>query len=161
MAEQSGGGSQGPDTGKYLSGGGDFISAYGTYQQGKMDYKMGKYNARLLKQNAMMARQKGYRDEAALRRQAAEMDSSNRVAVGKSGVAFAGSPLEVLADNAAKAELDAMNIRYSAETEARGLEGEAAMAKWRGAVARRQARISATSQLMQGGAKAASGGAGG
>ena len=136
--------------------GGSVISAYGTYQQGKMDDKMGKYNARISEQDAVMTRNKGYRDEAALRRSFEEQQSSNRVAIGKSGVAFSGSPMDALAYNAAKAELDALNVRYSSEVSAKAHEQSAKMSRYTGKMAKYQAKISALSQLMGAGAQGAS-----
>jgi hypothetical protein len=133
-----------------IQGAGAILGAYGTYQQGKADYKIGKYNALISERDAYMTRQKGYRDEAALRRMSAELESSNRTAIAKSGVAMSGSPLEVLASNAAKAELDAMNVRYAAETQAAAHKEAAKMARYRGSVARRQSRIGATAQLISG-----------
>jgi hypothetical protein len=47
--------------------------------------------------------------------------STTRTAIAKSGVTASGTPLNVLAESAANAEIDALNARYEAFNEAASL----------------------------------------
>lgn len=132
--------------------GSSILGAFSQIQQGKADYALSKYNAQIDEQTALQTLEGGFRDEARLRRDYEAFRGQQEVAVGKSGVAFEGSILDVLADGAAQAELDAMNIRYGAAQQARSLRINAATTKARGKMAKRQSRISAASSLLGGAA---------
>lgn len=63
--------------------------------------------------NAEMARRDASAKEAAQRVQQQRQLSNIRASVGKSGATMEGTPLMVLAESAANAEIDALNTRYS------------------------------------------------
>lgn len=124
------------------------MSAQASLNQGKMDHALANYNARIDEVNASRVMEKGYRDQEALRRNFDKFRGQQKAAIGKSGVAFSGSVLDVLADSAAEAELDAMNIKFNAMREAAGLESDAAMTRATGDIARSQSRMRATGELI-------------
>ena len=64
--------------------------------------------------NAVRAEQEGQAKQSRLRRQARRKLSSQRVKFAKAGVRIEGSPLDLLAQNAAEFELDALDARIAA-----------------------------------------------
>ncbi len=72
-----------------------------------------------LKVEAVLARQEAAYEAAAIRRQGRAELSSQRVAFAKAGVTMDGSPLEVLAHNAAEIEREALNVLLGGESTAR------------------------------------------
>lgn len=127
-----------------VMGGGSLLQAYGTYQQGKAQEKAAKFNAKL-------AEVKGRQRESAVRRSGRRQMGAIRASIAKSGVTTAGSPLEVMAESAAAIEMDALNARFGAESEAAALRRE-------GAARMQAARIGAASQILSGGGRMASAG---
>jgi hypothetical protein len=67
--------------------------------------------------NADAARQEAASREAAQRAQAQRQLGSIRAGVAKSGARMEGTPLAVLSESAANAEIDALNTRYSGQRE--------------------------------------------
>jgi hypothetical protein len=68
--------------------------------------------------NAAIVIQEGAQEAARRRRLARRELSSQRVAFAKAGVRLEGSPLELLAQNAAELELDAVNVEIAARNTA-------------------------------------------
>lgn len=68
--------------------------------------------------NALRAEQQGLAEEARLRRLGRRRLSTRRVGIAKAGVQLEGSPLAVLAQDAAELELDALNARIGAQNTA-------------------------------------------
>jgi hypothetical protein len=64
--------------------------------------------------NAALAIQEGAREAARRRRLARRELASQRVAFARAGVTLEGSPLELLAQNAAELEMDALNVELDA-----------------------------------------------
>jgi hypothetical protein len=93
--------------------------------------------------NAESARMEGAMREAAQRQQAGRQLSSIRAGISKSGARIEGTPLMVLAESAANAEIDALNTRFSADREI-GLQ------RMRGQEARRAAYWNAGTSLLTG-----------
>lgn len=89
---------------------GTVASAIGAMQAGKAEAGAANYNAE-------MARRDASSKEAAQRMGAQRQLSNIRASVGKSGATMAGTPLMVLAESAANAEIDALNTRYSGAAE--------------------------------------------
>lgn len=79
--------------------------------QGNAAAAMGEYNATVARQEARYA-------EATSRDRARRILGAGRAAVGASGVQLEGSPLDVLAQSAAEAEMDALAIRRSGQAQA-------------------------------------------
>ena len=72
---------------------------------------------------------------------------------GASGVTLEGTPLDVLEESAANAELDALTIRHQGELAARGYENTATLDTFAASGARTGGYISAVDELLTGGAK--------
>ena len=89
---------------------GTVVSAFGAMQQGKAEQNAANYNAAAARADAASK-------EAAQRTQAQRQLSGIRANVAKSGATMAGTPLMVLAESAANAEIDALNTRYAGERE--------------------------------------------
>ena len=62
-----------------------------------------------------------YSAEELFRRRVDRQQSTTRTAIAKSGITASGTPLNVLAESAANAEIDALNSRYEAFNEAASL----------------------------------------
>jgi hypothetical protein len=75
-------------------------------------------NATIARNNASGAMQAASANEDAQRRKSAWQLSQQRAALGQSGIAFEGSPLDVYGQSVANAELDALNIRYQVQSQA-------------------------------------------
>jgi hypothetical protein len=90
---------------------GSGLGAMGAIRAGQASQAAATYNA----QSAMM---EGAAKEAAQRQQASQRMGSIRAGIAKSGATTEGTPLMVLAESAANAEIDALNTRFSAGREA-------------------------------------------
>lgn len=93
------------------------VGVYSSIRQGKAAQAQADYQAKVAKQNQDLAEQQasaermaGYEEAQATRRRAAQVIGSQRAAAGASGaVVDFGSNLDLQADTAANAELDAIN----------------------------------------------------
>lgn len=119
----------------YLAAAGAAVSAYGSIQQGKAAQKAGDYNA----QAAIL---EGQSRENAQRAEAERSMGRIRANIGKSGATTAGTPLMVLAESAANAEIDALNTRSTASR-------QSDVYRAGGDNARRQGNIMAGTSLLQ------------
>ena len=86
--------------------GGSLLQGAGARQAAEGEEKRAKFNAKL-------AKREGFREEARIRRIGRIEAEDNVTRVAKSGVRLEGSPLEVLADNAAKVEEEALRARQA------------------------------------------------
>jgi hypothetical protein len=93
--------------------------------------------------NAESARMEGAVREAAQRQQASRQIGAIRAGISKSGATAEGTPLMVLAESAANAEIDALNTRFTAGR-------EATLSTMRGQEGRRAAYWSAGTSLLTG-----------
>lgn len=140
------------------------VSAYSSYQQGKAqeaNYKAQAqsdiYNATIAEQNAAVKRQQYVAQEEAQRRQAKQVLGEQRAALAQAGIGLSGSASDVYGQSAARAELDALNIRYSGELDARGLLAQSDQYRYDASVnrmnatsARRGGYLNAASALLSG-----------
>jgi hypothetical protein len=104
---------------------GTAFSAVGAIQQGQAAASTADYNARVATQNAAY-------EERIQREKAQRLMAQQSSGYLKAGVAMSGTPLDVLADTAAQAELDALAIRYGGATQAAGYRAQGAAAKTAG-----------------------------
>ena len=86
------------------------ISAIGQIKSGQAQAQAAEYNANLAKMEAKA-------EEARRRRESSQVMGKMRAGRAKSGVTAEGTPLLVLAESAEMAELDALNARWSGETQ--------------------------------------------
>lgn len=119
----------------YVAAAGAVVGAYGASEQGKNAQKAADYNA----QAALL---EGKSRESAQRAESSRRLSTIRANIGKSGATSAGTPLMVLAESAANAEIDALNTEYTAQR-------QADVYRAGGANARKQGNIMAGTSLLQ------------
>lgn len=136
------------DLGLFSIGAGGLMSAYSQLQAGKAAADVADYNAQVLEYQAGVSRETAAYEEKRLRRAAERIKSTQRARYAKAGVTFEGSPLAVLADTAAEAEMDALAIRYAGETRAASYEMEAIGSRWEGKMAKMTGRIGAMQTIL-------------
>ena len=90
---------------------GSIVGAVGAIQGGKAENSAAQFNAQ-------SARMEAESRENAQRAQAKQQLGAIRAGVSKSGATMEGTPLAVLSESAANAEIDALNTRYSGQREA-------------------------------------------
>jgi len=92
--------------GAILGGAGGILGGIGGSMAAKSQAKQADLNAKL-------AKREGYREEARIRSVGRREASENVTRVAKSGVRLEGSPMEVLSENAAKVEAQALRARQA------------------------------------------------
>ena len=137
----------------YLVGAGFALEIGSAIQAGRSQKKMADYNAAVSERDALAAEQKAEYDIAAHRRRTRKMLGKQRALYGKAGVTFEGSPLLVMEETAAEAELDALAIRYSGDIAASRHRSVADIERIRGKQARKAGYIKAGTTLLTGAAK--------
>lgn len=133
---------------------GAVVQAVGAIRSAQSASAAADYNAQIAERNAALARDQAASDEQRQRIQARKQLGAMRAGYGASGVTLDGSPLDVLENSAAEAELDALTIRYKGEVSALGYRTESAQQRARSANATTEGYYNAGSALLQGGAKA-------
>lgn len=116
--------------------------------------KMADHNKHVFELNAVQARKQAAAQADLQGRDARRRIGAARAAYGASGVAFEGSPIDVLEESASLAELDRQTILYSGELRARGLQDSGEMLAAEGRMASRAANVRAGADLIKGGAVA-------
>ena len=104
---------------------GTAVGALGAIQGGKAENSAAQFNAD-------SARMEAQARETAQRTAAQRQLGSIRAGVSKSGATMEGTPLAVLSESAANAEIDALNTRYSGQREAALYESRGRNAKTAG-----------------------------
>lgn len=130
-------------TGAAISAGSSLMKGYGessAYSQ----------NAQVSEQNADIIRTKGTYDERLQQRRANETLAEGRVAIAKNGGTMSGSALDVMADSAARAEMDRQAIRYNTDIDVYGQQSQAAMFKSQAKHARTMGWLGAGTAMLAG-----------
>ena len=113
------------------------LSAVGKYQEGKTAKEAHDYNAKI-------AEEGGAFEEAESRKRWKRLMGQQLALYAKAGVDISsGSPLLIMSQTAAEAELEALNIRYAGEN-------VADVERWYGKKAKRAGEIGAFSNLLTG-----------
>jgi hypothetical protein len=141
----------------FLAIAGTVMSAVGAIQQGNAAKKAADYNAAIADRNATIATQQAAADANTSRSVNARRLGAMRAKYGSSGVQAEGSVLDVMADSAAQAELEALNITYKGDLAAQGYGETATLNRMQGKNARTSGYLNAGSALLLGGAKASGG----
>lgn len=136
---------------------GSGVSAYGSYQQGKAQRRMAERNAKIAESRAAAAARDGRIMSNASRRQSERLKSRQRALYAKSGVTSAGSPLIIQAEQAAQAEMQALDIERNAENQAQAQRQQAELDRMQGKSAYRAGLYGAGSTLLQGAGDVATG----
>jgi hypothetical protein len=131
-----------------LTAGGGILRSYGTLQEGYANASAAEYNANLAEQSAEVELARGIEIERRVRVQGRKALGDMRANYSASGVTMEGSPLEVLEESAANAELDALNVKYESESKAAMLRNEAGLERYKAKQYRRGAKIGAAAGLL-------------
>ena len=107
------------------------VAAVAAVSQAQSARSAAKHNAAIAERNALLSRRQAAMNEAAQRKDAYRAMGRIRAGYSAAGVTLEGTPLDVLEDSAAEAELDALNIRYKGELSAIGYQGEAGLQRMR------------------------------
>jgi len=126
------------------------VSTIGKVQEGKAAKTQAGFDARASERDAATARDRAARHARDARRTGSARAASARVALGGSGAQLAGTPLDVLGQLAADAELSALTETHDGAVTAAGHLTRAAASRRRGAAARSQALLGAGSSLLRG-----------
>ena len=129
---------------------GTAFSVIGTLSQAQSASNAAKYNAKVAENNAISARQQGAAAEEAQRRRAEKQIGSMQAAYSASGVSMEGSPLDIMAESAGLAELDAQNIKYNYKLKELGYQNTADLERSSASNYQTQGMFSAASSLMKG-----------
>lgn len=132
---------------------GTAFTTAGALYQGQQARAAGDYNAAVARNNAIASRQQAEANAAAQQRKARMQMGAMAAAYGASGVTLEGSPMDVLEQSAAMAELDRQNILYSGELKAGGYEATAGLELMRGRAAQTGSYFTAGSALLTGAAR--------
>lgn len=135
------------------------IEAYGAWFKGEAEAGAAEYNATLARQNEAIALSQGAAAVEAQQRDFRRKQGKAIAAYGAAGVdPGAGSPLDVLAESARAATLDALTIQYNYTLKGRGYANQAALSDANASNARTAGYIAATSAVVNGASQAAAGG---
>jgi len=134
-----------------IAGAGVAMQAYSSVQAGKAAKKAAKLNAQDAMINAEQAQQQALEDERQFRLSFKRDQARNVTSIAASGIKMEGSPLEVLQDNAAMAEGDALRIRQGGQMAADAYRRQAKIFKAGGQASERAGYISGASDLLKGG----------
>jgi hypothetical protein len=134
-----------------LSALGAVMTASSLYEQGQAGARSAEYNAALMRRNAEIARQQTQLDLEQHQRDRVRQFGAIRAAVGASGVALEGSPLDILESAAIEAERDKQMIEYKGSLRAMGYYDNAAIERIAGSAAATRGVSSATAALLSGG----------
>lgn len=127
------------------------LGALGSIQQGFAARQQAEYNAAVAEQNAAAARAQAALDESTSRKKSGLVLGSIRARAAANTGDVGGSALDVLADSASEAELEALTLRYQGEVKARQMESEAALERRRGKSAVLEGIVGAGTRLLTAG----------
>lgn len=109
----------------------------------------GNQNAGLLRMQARVATEQALADEAAKRRENRQLRGEQAAAIAESGLSGTGSSARKANQDAALAELDALNIRYHGQLRSKGLLAEAQDTKSSGFMMAGQKLLRTAGQLYR------------
>jgi hypothetical protein len=133
-------------------------SAYAMYEQGQSQAQAYKYQSELAENQGIAARQASEVAAAQAQEKNRRLMAMARTRAGASGIETTeGSPLLVLMDNAAEAELETRRIKYAGAVQEQGFRAESRLLTFEGANARRAGNIGAGATLLGGAAQAYAG----
>lgn len=115
--------------------------------------KASNYNRRIEMYNSTVALQEGQIAETQLRQSAQRNMGQMRANIGASGLSTSGSAMDLIQESAYNAEMDALNVRYSAKAKATGHAMEANLASSKAKSARAGGYLTASGILLAGAGK--------
>jgi len=126
------------------------MEVYGQIQAGRAAEKTAEYNAALARRDADIEKQRAEFEEAQHRRRVGRFKGRQQALFAKAGVQLEGSPLLVMEETAAEAELEALAIRRGGEIKASRFMAEAGLRQYTGKQKKRTAYIRAGASLLTG-----------
>jgi len=126
------------------------VGTVGAISTGISQGRAARYNAQVAENNAQAARQAAAFEADAERRRQIRLFGAQRAAYGKAGVTMEGTPLDVVGDTAAEAELDLLAIRYQGELGYNRGQSEASLQRYAGRSARMSSYYDAGSSILKG-----------
>lgn len=126
------------------------VQAIGQYQQAKSEAQWHEYNAKVAEMNAIAAKQQAEYEEQKHRRETERILSRQRALYGKAGVRLEGSPLLVMEETAAEAEMDALAIRRGGYIQSERYKSEAGIERMKAQSTRRAGAYKAGTTLLTG-----------
>lgn len=123
----------------------------GTLQSARASENAANYNAAVARNNAASARDQADADARRQRILGEKALGGIRAAAGASGITMEGSPLDVLGESAANAELDVLSIKYKGELRAMGHESDATLDAAKASNTRTTGYLAAAGTLLEGG----------
>jgi hypothetical protein len=126
--------------GKGLMSLGDIMDANAQSGSLRSQGLMEQQNERMLYRRAEQIGSEGARNEEALRRDYRRFAGNQAAAISESGLTNDGSALDVVRDSETQANMDALNLRYRATSEAQGATFQAQQAGMRSSLARQMAK---------------------
>lgn len=136
-----------------MAAAGTVASAWGSIQAGRIQEGTARMNARMEAQRAVEARAQAALEEYRHRKESRRLLSRQKSLFLKAGVRMEGTPLEVIGETAAEAELDALMIRKYGYVAAREAAQKRAIYRMGGRAARGAGYIRAGTTLLTGGAE--------
>jgi hypothetical protein len=138
------------------------VKGFGSILGGESNAQAEEYNAAVAQQNAAIARQQGAVAADQQWRSAERTFGSIVASYGASGVqSDNGSPVDVLADSAARATLDNLTTKYNYELKAVGFENQAQLDKMKAQTSRTSGVLNGIASVGQGYAMSQMWGSGG
>jgi hypothetical protein len=129
------------------------LKSFGILQEGYHNAAASDYNSNLAGQNAVQARAQSLEEERRQRVISRKQLGDMRANYAASGVTLEGSPLDVLEESAASAEMDALTIRRGGEIREMAYLNEAKFERYKARYQRSSAQLGAASQLIATGAE--------
>jgi len=131
------------------------VKAWGEMQEAEERARAEEFNADVARQEAAMVRTRGRLDIMRQRKAAVAFRGTQEALYSKAGVEFTGSPLAVIQESAANAELDILTTEFNIYMGVSRLESEAREKERVAKAERRMGRMRAGKTLLTTAAKAA------
>lgn len=127
------------------------LSAASVVAQARAQSMAASYNSQAAERNAVLSKEQAGEDERQFRVFARKQLGDIRASYGASGVSLEGSPMDILAEGAAAAELDALRIRHGGEIKALGYQSDATLSKFASEATMKGGYLSAAGTLLKSG----------
>ena len=132
-----------------------FLGFKGNMAAAKAARQTAEYNAQVQENEAILLQRAKISEENQLRKQAARLEGTQRVATAKSGITMSGSPMQALADTYFNTEFDALKIQYASSIEQTQKVSAATLLRAEGAARSSALKTRAYQSLLESGSKAA------
>lgn len=140
----------------FLSIASGVVGAIGAIQQGNAAAasensaaQAARYNAEMDRQRAVMALQQGNAQEEASRRESRAKMGNLRAGLAENGIGLdSGTGADLVQESSLNSELDALNIRYNAQINARGYNEQAKLNDYSAEAARGRAKTARTAGFL-------------